>query len=55
MDMRYPWIEQAIKTLNQAVELDFELVRTRHCAVNGRVERRSITSGSEDPDSHGMA
>ena len=48
MDVRNARVEKTIKTFDESVEFDFELVRPNHCAVDGRVERRCVSAGRQD-------
>ena len=54
MYVGHSWIEQAVKALDEAKYLDFELICPHHSAINGRVEGWSIAAGSQDSDTlHG--
>jgi hypothetical protein len=51
MHVRDARIKEAVKTLDEAVKLDFELISANDCTVNGCIKGRSVASGRQYSDS----
>ena len=50
MNVRHARVEQAVEALDEAEDLDLELVGAHDRAVDGGVERGRVAAGGEDAD-----
>jgi len=50
MNVRDTGIEETVESLDESVDFQFELIGTNDCAMNGGVERRSVSTCSKDAD-----
>ena len=50
VQVRHPRVEEAVETLDQAVDLDAQLIGADHGAVDRRVQRRRVTAGGQNAD-----